>query len=173
MHLRLIGALWVMSISFVACFLPRANTPSSPWGKSTVAQFAESSGSEKGPSLGYTLKERNPYDVHVYYSTPQEKEEAMRLREQMQAQFSSWMRFYPPKDRPIGPHPVPMWEADFGSYENRHRLSEICDFLEQERGESLSILIHPHSTDTDYQDHTRNAIWFGTKQDLRLGGWPQ
>ena len=121
-------------------------------------------------SLGYTLKERNPYDVHVYYSTPEEEEQALRLRDKMQETFSSWMRFYQPKGRPIGPHPTPMWEADFGAYENRHRLQEICDFLEQEKGD-LSILIHPHSTDTDYADHTKYAIWFGTKLDLRLQGW--
>ena len=134
--------------------------------------MAASSDSSSSMDLGYTLKERNPYDVHVYYSTPEEEKKAFILREKMQEKFSSWMRFYPPKGRPIGPHPVPMWEVDFGAYENRSRLQEICDFLEQEKG-NLSILVHPHSTDTDYADHTKHAIWFGKRMELRFEGWPR
>ncbi|CAB9503442.1 Dopa 4,5-dioxygenase family [Seminavis robusta] len=123
-------------------------------------------------SLGYTLKERNPYDVHVYYSTPEQREQAMVLRDKLQKQFGEWMRFYEPKGKPIGPHPVPMWEADFGSYEHRRNLIQVRDFLEQQRG-NLSILIHPHSTDTDYMDHTQHAIWLGEALDLKLEGWPR
>lgn len=119
--------------------------------------------------LGYTLKERNPYDVHVYYDTDEKEKEALQLRESMKERFT-WMRFYNPKGRPIGPHPVPMWEADFGSYENRGKLNEIREFLAKEH-QSLSILIHPHSTDSDYADHTEHAIWFGEKQDLKIQGW--
>eukprot|EP00545_Synedropsis_sp_CCMP1620_P014826 CAMPEP_0119005708 /NCGR_PEP_ID=MMETSP1176-20130426/1883_1 /TAXON_ID=265551 /ORGANISM="Synedropsis recta cf, Strain CCMP1620" /LENGTH=128 /DNA_ID=CAMNT_0006957549 /DNA_START=172 /DNA_END=555 /DNA_ORIENTATION=+ len=108
--------------------------------------------------LSYTLKERNPYDVHVYYTEEQE-EDAFRLRDTMKGKFS-WMRFYNPKGVPIGPHPIPMWEADFGSYENRHKLDKIRDFLAKEVHDGgLSILIHPHSTDGDYADHTKNAMW--------------
>ena len=41
--------------------------------------------------------------------------------------------------------PVPMWEADFASYENRDRWDEVRAWLESEAGD-LSVLIHPHST---------------------------
>lgn len=119
--------------------------------------------------LSYTLKERNPYDVHVYYDGPNEREEAMELREKMQNEFT-WMRFYNPKDRPIGPHPIPMWEADFGSYENRSRWNEVRNFIEEEHG-NLSVLIHPHSLDGDYADHTKNAFWAGNILDLKIQGW--
>ena len=64
------------------------------------------------PPLGYTLKPRNPYDVHVYYDTQERFEQALKLREEMKVSFP-WMRFYDPKKTPIGPHPVPMWVADF------------------------------------------------------------
>lgn len=121
------------------------------------------------PKHSYTLKERNPYDVHVYYDGPNERQEAMDLREKMQNKFP-WMRFYNPKDRPIGPHPIPMWEADFGSYENRSRWNEVRDFIEEEHG-NLSVLIHPHSLDGDYADHTKNAFWAGHILDLRIQGW--
>ena len=38
----------------------------------------------------------------------------------------------PTFDRPIGPHPIPMWEADFSSYENRDRWDEVRAWLESE-----------------------------------------
>jgi len=119
--------------------------------------------------IDYTLKERNPYDVHVYFSNEEQREEALILRQTMAKHFS-WMRFYQPKSRPLGPHPVPMWEADFGGYENHIKLGEVCVYLQREHG-SLSVLIHPHSMDGDYADHTRHALWFGEVLDLRIGGW--
>jgi hypothetical protein len=56
-------------------------------------------------TLNYTLKMRNPYDVHVYYETQEQFQQALKLREKMQSMFS-WMRFYSPKSVPIGPHPL-------------------------------------------------------------------
>ena len=117
----------------------------------------------------FTLKQRNPYDVHVYYDGEDERQEAMDLQRKMQENFD-WMRFYGPKERPIGPHPVPMWEADFGSYDNRHMWVDVRDFIEKEHG-TLSVLIHPHSSDGDYADHTKNAFWAGEILDLRIEGW--
>lgn len=120
-------------------------------------------------SQSFTLKERNPYDVHVYYDGPSERQAALELREKMYKEFT-WMRFYNPKDRPIGPHPVPMWEADFGGYENRHLWRDVRDFVEREHG-NLSVLIHPHSIDGDYLDHTKNAFWAGDVLELKIQGW--
>ena len=117
----------------------------------------------------YTLKHRNPYDVHVYYADDESRARAMELRERMQVKFE-WMRFHRPFDRPIGPHPSPMWEADFASYENRDRWDEVREWLESEAGD-LSVLIHPHSTDSDYADHTKNAHWVGEALELRIQGW--
>mmetsp|Transcript_58704 Transcript_58704/g.65686 ORF Transcript_58704/g.65686 Transcript_58704/m.65686 type:complete len:198 (-) Transcript_58704:112-705(-) len=117
----------------------------------------------------FTLKERNPYDVHVYYDGEDERKEAMNFRRKLQEQFI-WMRFYTPKERPIGPHPLPMWEADFGGYENRYKWTNVRDYVEKEHGR-LSVLIHPHSNDGDYADHTKNAFWAGKILDLRIQGW--
>jgi len=121
------------------------------------------------PKRAYTLKRRNPYDVHVYYADDESRARAMALREMMQVRFP-WMRFHRPFDRPIGPHPVPMWEADFASYENRDRWDEVRAWLESEAGD-LQVLIHPHSTDGDYADHTTNAHWVGDALELRIQGW--
>ena len=124
------------------------------------------------PIPSFTLKQRNPYDVHVYYdgNNEQERAEAMELRNKMQQKFAHFMRFYPPKDRPIGPHPKPMWEADFGGYEHRHMFPKVRDFIQAEHG-ALSVLIHPHSLDGDYHDHTKNAFWAGPILKLRIQGW--
>ena len=117
----------------------------------------------------YQLKNRNPFDVHVYYDGSVQRTEAIQLREKMQEKFT-WMTFYALRDRPIGPHPVPMWEADFSSYENRYKWNDVKDFIVKEHG-NLSVLIHPHSTDGDYADHTRNAFWVGEELDLRIKSW--
>jgi len=143
-------------------------------------------------SNSYVLQERNPYDVHVYYNGPDQRIQAMELRQKMHTAFGDWMRFYNPKDRPIGPHPLPMWEADFGGYEHRHKWKDVRDFLVQHNchhsnntsntnsenetttkttTKPLSILIHPHSVDGDYADHTKHAFWAGEVLQLRIQGW--
>ena len=140
-------------------------------------------------SNSYVLQERNPYDVHVYYNGPDQRIQAMELRQKMHTAFGDWMRFYNPKDRPIGPHPLPMWEADFGGYEHRHKWKDVRDFLVQHNchhsnntnsenetttkktTKPLSILIHPHSVDGDYADHTKHAFWAGEVLELRIQGW--
>ena len=119
----------------------------------------------EGGRARYALRERSPYDVHVYYDAAS-RTAALDMREEMKTAFP-WMRFYGPKDRPIGPHPSPMWEADFAAYENRGKWAEVARWVEEHRGD-LSVLIHPYSTDGDYRDHTENAFWAGDPLPLRL-----
>ena len=116
------------------------------------------------------LQEGNPYDVHVYYGNAKERQAAMELRKRMQRQFGEWMIFHNPHDRPIGPHPIPMWEADFGGNQHQQKWSLVRDFLSENNPENLSILIHPHSMDGPYADHTKNAFWVGDAIKLRLRG---
>ena len=128
-----------------------------------------SSSSEPQPTTthDYVLRSnRSPFDVHVYFSSDDERAHALTMREKMQARFP-WMRYYGPKDRPIGPHPVPMWEADFAKWEHRDRWGAVVAFVEAERG-PCSVLIHPYSTDGDYKDHTTNAYWAGPPLQLRI-----
>mmetsp|Transcript_681 Transcript_681/g.1638 ORF Transcript_681/g.1638 Transcript_681/m.1638 type:complete len:197 (-) Transcript_681:158-748(-) len=134
------------------------------------ANLVEESIRDDDTSHSYVLKQRNPYDVHVYYGNTEEQEAAMELRQKMMKAFP-WMRFYGPKGFPIGPHPVPMWEADFGNYENRNQWTTVRDFILDNNPENLSILIHPHSVDGDYADHTKHAFWTGEKLELRIRGW--
>lgn len=79
------------------------------------------------------------------------------------------MRIYKFWDRPIGPHPVAMFEvnvftpAQFGAF---------IPWLSVWRGD-LSVLIHPNTEDpgvdagvSDLEDHTRRAIWMGERIPL-------
>ena len=101
--------------------------------------------------------------------TTEEYKEAMALRTKMQENFQ-WMTFYSPHDIPIGPHPVAMWEAGFSSHKNRNRLGDVRDFIEKKHG-NLSVLIHPHSLDGIYVDHTKYTFCAGKVLDLQLELW--
>ena len=118
----------------------------------------------------FTLKERNPFDCHVYFEGESSRDAAVQLRERMRVAFP-WMRFHRVFDRCIGPHPLPMWEADFAEYGNADRWEEVISWLERERG-NLTVLVHPHSTDGSLADHTVHATWLGTPLQLRMRGQP-
>ena len=93
------------------------------------------------PLKDYNLKARNPFDVHVYFDDDESRKAAIALRARMQEAFP-WMRFYRVHDRCIGPHPSPMWEADFARRSNADRWDEVVSWLEKERG-SLSVTEAP------------------------------
>ena len=118
--------------------------------------------------FSYVLKKaEDPYDVHVYYGTPEEQEAAMELRQKMMKEFP-WMRFSKPRGFPVGPHPLPMWVATFGAYENRNKWAAVREFVLANNPKNLSILIHPHSEDGLVADHTQHAFWAGEALELRL-----
>ncbi|WEW57476.1 hypothetical protein PRK78_002943 [Emydomyces testavorans] len=75
------------------------------------------------------------------------------------------LRIYECLDRPVGPHPVAMFEvniftpAQFGAF---------IPWLVINRG-PLSALIHPNTTDEeDERNHTERATWMGEKMPLDL-----
>ncbi|MBY0416199.1 MAG: DOPA 4,5-dioxygenase family protein, partial [Bdellovibrionales bacterium] len=61
---------------------------------------------------------------------------------------------------PIGPHPLPMFEANFP----QEIFTEVVLWLMKERG-NFTVLVHPLSGD-DYYDHTQGAMWLGKTVDL-------
>ena len=77
------------------------------------------------------------------------------------------MRFHRVHESCIGPHPLPMWEADFACRSNAEHWDEVVSWLAREHG-TLSILVHPHSIDGSWEDHTRHAKWIGKKLQLRM-----
>jgi aromatic ring-cleaving dioxygenase len=98
---------------------------------------------------------------HIYY-TAQTRNIAVDLQQKILQGFSNKVQVGRLIDRPIGPHPTPMFEVDFHSEVAR----ELVPFLETDRA-GLSVLLHPVSED-EVGDHTQRAVWLGSKLDLDI-----
>ncbi|GAB7352265.1 hypothetical protein MBLNU459_g2727t2 [Dothideomycetes sp. NU459] len=110
--------------------------------------------------------ERGGFDVHIYFQQTNAEEAlfAKQLWERVRREFPE-LRIYTLWDRPIGPHPVAMFEvnlftpAQFGAF---------VPWLVINRG-PLSALLHPNTGD-DIRDHSQLATWLGQPFPLQLGG---
>ncbi|CAI5756949.1 unnamed protein product [Candida verbasci] len=109
------------------------------------------------------------YDIHTYWNNnnEQERQFAYKLREQVCKDFNKEIddgdiRIYKFWDKPIGPHPINMWELDFKKPE---LFSRLVPYFQLNHG-NLSVLIHPRTDQGDLIDHTKYALWLGHK--LRL-----
>ncbi|KAI0116004.1 DOPA-like domain-containing protein [Hypoxylon sp. NC0597] len=117
---------------------------------------------------------RGGFDVHIYYLPNNENQTryAKELWERIRREFPE-LRIYRFWDRPVGPHPVPMFEvnlftpAQFGAF---------IAWLAIYRG-PLSVLIHPNTVeegegiseaDVDRRNHSQRAIWMGERFPLDL-----
>ncbi len=99
------------------------------------------------------------YHAHVYYDAAT-RAVAERVRAGIGANFS--VRLGRWHDKPVGPHPVSMYQVAF-SVEDFARL---VPWLMLHR-EGLSVLVHPE-TGNEYDDHARFASWLGEPIALRL-----
>ncbi|EMG49503.1 putative 21.2 kDa protein [Candida maltosa Xu316] len=107
------------------------------------------------------------YDIHVYFANEREEKIAYELREKVLKDFekeiaSGDIRVHKFWEKPIGPHPVRMWELDFKSPE----IFKVILPYFQLNHDKLSVLIHPRSGQGDLKDHTENALWLGHKVRL-------
>lgn len=109
------------------------------------------------------------YDIHTYWNNNnvEERTFAFKLREKVQQEFATEIsngeiRVHQFWEKPIGPHPINMFEIDFSEPEI---FSRIVPFYQLNHGK-LSVLIHPRTEEGDLVDHTRYALWLGHK--LRL-----
>ncbi|KAL2759473.1 hypothetical protein ACRALDRAFT_1060476 [Sodiomyces alcalophilus JCM 7366] len=113
---------------------------------------------------------RGGFDVHIYHyqNNPTQVKHAKELFERIRREFPE-LRIYRFWDKPIGPHPVAMFEvniftpAQFGAF---------IPWLAIYRG-PLSVLIHPNTTEegvpemeAELRNHTQRAIWMGDKIPL-------
>ena len=99
------------------------------------------------------------YHAHIYFD-PLTKAVAAALREEIQRRFPVEMgRWW---DRPIGPHPEPMYQVAFAVAE----FQRLVPWLMLNRG-GLTILVHP-STGDDRADHADYPMWLGRALTLRL-----
>lgn len=107
---------------------------------------------------------RGGFDVHIYFyqSNAEQTAFAQALWERIRRSFPE-LRIYKLWDKPIGPHPVAMFEvniftpAQFGAF---------IPWLVINRG-PLNALVHPNTGDA-VRDHTQLATWMGERLPLDL-----
>ena len=105
------------------------------------------------------MDELKGYHAHVYFDAAT-KPAAERLRNTLVGNFAvkpgAWA------DEPRGPHPVPQFNMIFETPE----FQRIVPWLMLNR-DGLSVLVHP-LTESNYDDHSKYAMWLGTPVPLRL-----
>jgi DOPA 4,5-dioxygenase len=101
------------------------------------------------------------YHAHIYYD-PATRTQAERLREAIGNRFTVELGRW--RDRPVGPHPEPMYQVAFPAAE----FPRLVPWLMLNRG-GLSVLVHPQTEDA-YDDHTIHALWLGATLPLRVEG---
>ena len=99
------------------------------------------------------------YDIHIYWRNSDEREEALELQKVL---IESNVQTFPFVEKPIGPHPYPMFE----SHVTTQTLSVIESLLAVNR-KSCSILIHEKTGDHVY-DYTKEARFLGKPLDLNI-----
>lgn len=100
---------------------------------------------------------RGGFDVHIYFlqTDADETKFAHELWERVRREFPE-LRIYKVWDKPLGPHPLAMFEVNIFTPE---QFGAFVPWLVINRG-PLSALIHPN-TDDEERDHTQRATWMG------------
>ncbi len=99
------------------------------------------------------------YHAHIYYDS-NTRDVAAKVREGLGARFD--VRLGRWHDKPVGPHPISMYQVAFAVAE----FPRVVPWLMVHR-EGLDVLVHPETGD-DVIDHTDHAMWLGTKIDLDI-----
>ena len=99
------------------------------------------------------------YDIHVYWRNNDERNEVLVLQKVLIENNVQTFSFV---EKPIGPHPYPMFESDVSS----QTLSAIESLLVANR-KSCSVLIHEKTGDHVY-DHTKGAHFLGEPLELNI-----
>ncbi|QPH18956.1 hypothetical protein C2857_004082 [Epichloe festucae Fl1] len=114
---------------------------------------------------------RGGFDIHIYHlqQNAEQTKYARELWERIRREFPE-LRVYRFWDRPVGPHPVAMFEVNVFS---PAEFGAIVAWLAVWRG-PLSVLVHPNSVPrqgedkchVQLRDHTQRAIWMGERLPL-------
>ena len=97
------------------------------------------------------------YDIHIYWRNNHERSGALALQKEL---LENHVQTFPFVEKPIGPHPYPMFE----SHVTNQTLPLIESLLVTYR-KSYSILIHEKTGDHVY-DHTKWARFLGEPLEL-------
>ncbi|KAI1174351.1 DOPA-like domain-containing protein [Nemania sp. FL0916] len=118
---------------------------------------------------------RGGFDVHIYYwqNSQEQTQYAKALWERIRREFPE-LRIYTFWDRPIGPHPVAMFEVDILT---PAQFGAFVSWLAIWRG-PLSVLVHPNTVEADVsrtaveiRNHSERAIWMGERIPLDFTGF--
>lgn len=105
------------------------------------------------------------FHSHIYFEADTiEKAEVFHEKFKV---FGTSVRISPMIHKLVGPHPYPMFEADFKA----ENFMEMIRFMQQNRN-GLSILVHPLSGN-EILDHTDYAMFLGRREDLNLAIFDQ
>jgi DOPA 4,5-dioxygenase len=91
------------------------------------------------------------YHAHIYYDA-ETRPIAERLREAIGNRFGVELGRW--RDEPVGPHPVPMYQAAFPAAE----FPRIVPWLMLNRG-ALSVLVHPQTEDAYTTTRSTRCGW--------------
>ena len=105
------------------------------------------------------MVENKGYHAHVYFDAAT-RPAAERLRDKIVANFTVRAGVF--ADEPRGPHPVPQFNIIFETAE----FQNLVPWLMLNH-EGLTVLVHP-LTPSNYDDHSKYAMWLGTPVPLRL-----
>ena len=98
------------------------------------------------------------YHAHVYWKNNTEREIAISLRPSFLSIGASLGAIH---DKPIGPHPLPMYQIMYDS----SIQNEVETLL---RIQPMSILLHEDIGIDHVKDHTDGARWINTPLELDL-----
>jgi DOPA 4,5-dioxygenase len=99
------------------------------------------------------------YDIHTYWRNAAERDEALKLKQLL---IDNNVQTFSLVEVPIGPHPLPMFEAHVSSA----NLLAVEALLVANRV-NCSILIHEKTGDHVY-DHTKGARFLGEPLELNI-----
>ena len=98
------------------------------------------------------------YHAHIYWKNLEERHMAMQVRDYLQDNGCALGRIW---DKPIGPHPLPMYQVMYDSSDKEYIENYLSD-------KKLTVLLHEDAGDNHVRDHTEGARWIGTPLTLDL-----
>jgi aromatic ring-cleaving dioxygenase len=99
------------------------------------------------------------HHAHVYFEAAT-RALAVAVREEISQRFTVELgRIH---DRPVGPHPLPMYQVAFAPDE----FAKLVPWLMLNR-RGLSVLVHPCTGD-DVADHETHPLWLGAPLPLDI-----
>lgn len=109
--------------------------------------------------MGDRVSTISDYHAHVYF-TPESRDTAATVRRQLAERFEVVIGRW--HDRPVGPHPEPMFQAAFPAAE----FPRLVPWLMLHRAD-LVVLVHPNTGDP-LADHRDHGLWLGDRLPLDL-----